>query len=193
MPVEAFCLASGPSLNAGDVELIRQWRSGGDRIVVVVNTTYQLAPWADVLYAMDNQWWNLHIASVSSVFPGMCVTCAQTYRKHGLIYAQARWPGWQPCGNSGAGAVWLAAAMGARRIGLLGYDVQRTQGAAHWHGDHPKPLRNALTLPNWAYQFKQLAKRTSHLEITNCSRETALTVFPRATLKDYLAPLAVAA
>lgn len=193
MPAEAFCLASGPSLTASDVHLIRQWRGRGDRIVIVVNTTFQLAPWADVLYAMDSQWWNFHIASVKAAFGGMCVTCSQAYRKHDLVYAEARWPGWQPFGNSGAGAIWLASLMGAKRIGLLGYDTQRTRGAAHWHGDHPKPLRNALSLPNWGYQYKQLARRASHVEITNCSRETALTVFPRATLEDYLAPLAVAA
>jgi len=47
------CLASGPSLTRADVALVR----AQGLPTIVVNTTYQMAPWADVLYACDAKWW----------------------------------------------------------------------------------------------------------------------------------------
>src|SRR3546814_16900792 len=47
------CIASGPSLTAEDCESIRT----AGLPAIVTNNTWQLAPWADVLYAGDYQWW----------------------------------------------------------------------------------------------------------------------------------------
>ena len=94
--------------------------------------------------------------------------------------------------NSGAGAIALAAKWGAEQITLLGYDGQKTGGKAHWHGDHPEiadPKRrmgNAGSLPKWPAQFRELVRFVPGLGIINCSRETALTVFPRASLESVL-------
>ena len=48
-------VASGPSLTAEDVDYCRERAA-----VIVVNDNYKLAPWADVLYAADPEWWDLH-------------------------------------------------------------------------------------------------------------------------------------
>nr|WP_288093342.1 hypothetical protein [Thauera sp.] len=91
--------------------------------------------------------------------------------------------------NSGAAAISLAAERGAQRILLLGYDCQRTNGQAHWHGDHPRGLGNAGSMDKWAGSFAELAEnmRKRGVEVINCSRATALTVFPRSDLESELA------
>jgi hypothetical protein len=52
----AICIASGPSLTGDDLALCKQ--SG--RTVYAVNDVYKVAPWADVLYAADTDWWDYH-------------------------------------------------------------------------------------------------------------------------------------
>lgn len=126
---------------------------------------------------MDRQWWEAHTGELQS-FPGMKVAphripgVRQERFKHGH--------------NSGAGALALAAHWGARRVILLGYDCQRTGGKAHWHGDHPPGLGNAGSLPKWPAQFQKLVPQLRGVEVINASRETALTVFPRASLESVL-------
>jgi len=93
-------------------------------------------------------------------------------------------------GNSGAGAIALAAKAGARRVLLLGYDCQKTGGKAHWHGDHPEGLGNAGSIHKWPAQFAQLKASMAGVEIINCSRATALTCFPRQPLEAALADTA---
>src|SRR5690606_22951346 len=171
------CIASGPSLTADDCEKARAWRSQGrGRAVVVTNTTFQLCPWADALYAMDRAWWNKYRAQVAAGFRGECLTSAQNVPgAKTVIFRQG--------GNSGAGAMSLAEHFGARRIILLGYDCQYTGGKAHWHGNHPKGLGNAASLPKWQAQFAEMAGHLAHCHIINCSRHTALPFWPRQRLE----------
>lgn len=91
------------------------------------------------------------------------------------------------CGNSGAGAISVAARQGAERIILLGYDCQHTGGMAHHHEDHPQGLPNATTVKNWPSHFRDLAGRIGHVEIINSSRATALQQWPRMALEQALA------
>ncbi len=79
----------------------------------------------------------------------------------------------------------LAKLYGAKQVVLVGYDCQRTNGKAHWHGDHPETLGNAGSMPRWQQQFSDLAKAIQ-MPVINCSRETALTMFPRKALEDVL-------
>lgn len=92
------------------------------------------------------------------------------------------------CGNSGYQAANLAFLLGARRICLLGFDMQPKDGVNHFHGDH---RGGTLTNPNnglyrdWIKGFSELheALAGEGVELVNCSRETALTI-PRASLHD---------
>lgn len=90
--------------------------------------------------------------------------------------------------NSGYQAINLAYHFGVSRILLIGYDMQRTGGQAHWHGDHPKGLTNAEGLNKWAARFPKLAEDLAKegVEVINCSRETALRCFSRARLEDVI-------
>lgn len=90
-------------------------------------------------------------------------------------------------GNSGAGAMSLAEYFGARRIILLGYDCgYAPDGKRHWHGDHPKGLGNAVSMPKWHRQFEEMAGHLANCEIINASRRTALRLWPRSPLEKAL-------
>lgn len=182
--IEAFCLASGPSLTIDDVERVREWRfAAPDRIVGVANLTFRLAPWADYLWAMDKKWWRQYGKEAASF--------------HGKKYSVARHGGQaeylsrltvDPYGNSGGGCISVARHLGAQRIYLLGYDCKLTYGKTHWHGDHPKGLGNAASMRIWPKQFERLASEfnAKGIDVINCSRHTNLTCFKRASLEDVL-------
>lgn len=146
-----------------------------------------MAPWADVLFAMDVQWWKAHIAEVRQGFSGAKVSSSNLVRQFGVEYI-AKSDRFEAFGNSGAACVSLAASWGASKIIMLGYDCQRTNGMAHWHGDHPKGLGNAGAMGRWPDHFTKLAaKWAGKVDIVNCSRQTALTCFRRGTLEQEIA------
>lgn len=177
---EVVCIASGPSLTAGDVELVRQWLlAAPGRAVIVTNTTYQLCPWATALYAMDRAWWDVYQDDVKQKFPGKTFTAVR-----GCYYVQAA--GSEHGGNSGIGAIYLAVAKGARRVMLLGYDCKADAGKKHWHADHPKPLKNAGRIKDWPAMFSKAAADLAAVSIVNCSRSTALQCWPVVSLEDGL-------
>lgn len=146
----------------------------------MTNTTYQLCPWADVLYAMDRAWWKRYIDDVRSTFKGeLACPLSRCFSVPKVAFAHGE--------NSGVGAIALAHHWGAQRIILLGYDVMATGGKRHWHGDHPKGLGNAGSMSKWPAQFGRLAKRlVGKVQVVNASRQTALKCWPRGTLEDLL-------
>jgi hypothetical protein len=177
-------MASGPSLNVADVEMVRQWREAEpNRYVIVTNTTYQLALWADALFFHDMKWWKKFRDDVRKRFQGQLVTVAPVNFKDVDCLR-----GWNSYGNSGAAAIALATLAGAERIILLGLDCQYTGGKRHWHGDHPPGLGNAKSLKKWPTGFKRLAShcKGQGVEVINASRETALECFERQPLEAAL-------
>lgn len=125
---------------------------------------------------MDRDWWRRYLGEARGGFGGAFV--APLPGISGVVHARVKQH------NSGAGAIALAASLGAERIVLLGYDAQKTGGRAHWHGDHPEGMGNAGSVGKWPGQFDALAKTLRGVEIINCSRETALTCWPRQPLES---------
>jgi hypothetical protein len=181
-PGTVVCIASGPSLTAEDVEKVR----AAEHPVIVTNTTFRLAPWADVLFGMDSKWWKEYHKEVDSVFTGRKLSTSHASKVYDAE-SLALCPWFPRSLNSGEGAILLAMAGGAKRIVLLGYDCQ-TGERMHWHQDHPKPLGNGASIKKWPKYFAGVAKNASRqgIEILNASRSTALTCFPRVTLEDVL-------
>lgn len=175
------CLASGPSLTAEDCDLVRQ--SG--QPVAVTNTTFRMAPWADVVFGMDSAWWRQHGKEVAETCAGRRLSTSHAARAHGAesLY-QCPW--FPQTLNSGAAVISLAVASGAARIILLGFDCQKTGGKTHWHGDHPKGLGNALSLKRWPKHFQNVADHAKRAgcQVLNATRETALTCFERVNLEQ---------
>lgn len=195
------CIASGPSLTKADCETVAQAQRAGRCRVIVVNSTYPMAPWADVLYASDAQWWMHYTREVKlgkwQPFAGERWTVSrQVSGRLGLNLVHgfhgtglSTKPGMINLGgNSGHAGIGLAVLFGAVRIVLLGYDMQRTGGRSHHHGDHPHPLGNGNVFPSWIRRFAVLAKDAGDrgVEIVNATRQTALTCFPRVSIEDAL-------
>lgn len=128
---------------------------------------------------MDRPWWREHIQAVSASFKGGLATSIS-----GCYHAKCF--SIEPYNNSGAGAVSLAIKLGAENVLLIGYDMQYANGKRHWHGDHPKNLGNAGKVKEWPAAFEKLAKNNPGRNIINCSRQSALNVFPRMSLEDAL-------
>jgi hypothetical protein len=183
------CLGGGPSLTQADVDLCR-----GRARVIAINDAYKLAPWADVLYACDDKWWEWHKGVKG--FAGL---------KYSMTAKTGKWPNVQrlrndgphglcltPTGlrtgrNGGYQAINLAVHLGAARILLLGYDMERSGGKSHWFGEHPKgstpsPYQSFLQVfPTLVEPLKKLS-----IEVVNCSRRTALKTFPLRPLEAML-------
>lgn len=188
------CIASGPSLTPDDVAYVR-----GRARVIVVNDNYRLAPWADVLYAADAGWWRVHrdagafaglkysIGSRGSGLPKSVVALRNT----GTGGLELHPTGLKTGRNSGYQAINLAVHLGARRIVLIGYDMQPdARGKAHWFGAHLAPLNqpSKQIFQSWRKAFPTLVAPLSTLGITvvNCSRVSALTCFPCQSLRETL-------
>lgn len=187
-----FCLASGPSLTADDVEMVR----GTGCPTVVTNTTFRLAPWADVLFGFDAKWWATkdpktgltHAQESERDFRGRRFSKSALAANYGIesLHASSWFRG---SGNSGVCAISLAVSAGASRIVLLGYDCTfATDGRRHWHGDHPSGLGNCLSIARWPLQFKRVKRQAdaARVSVVNCSRRTALDCFERAQIETII-------
>jgi hypothetical protein len=174
------CLASGPSLTLEDCKKVA---AVGIK-TIVTNCTFEMAPWAEVVFAVDFKWWERYHLKVPS-----SAECWTTSRQAVRDFSVKHFDSLPPQ-NSGQQAIKLAAYFGARRIILLGYDAQLTGGKTHHHGDHIPGLGNpnANKCAMWRVQFARIAQhyRSQKIEIINCSRKTALSCFPIATLEDVL-------
>lgn len=174
------CVGSGPSLTKEDCELVRL--SGHP--VVVTNNTYELCPWADVLFAFDSRWWRTYQDQVAG-FKGRKLSGSILSKKYGSEPVQSWYSIYR---NSGCCAVAVAMAAGASKVILVGFDGGRFNNKAHWHADHPEGLGNADTVNMWPMLFGILAKRArrENVQIINASRKTHLTCFKTACLEDVL-------
>lgn len=191
------CCASGPSIDAAQGEVVRQAREADRCRVIAINDTWRLVPFSDVLYACDKSWWRVHINSVRAGFSGECWTQSdEAAKEHGLHHVvgekgdalSAKPDTIQHGGNSGFQAIQLARLFGAKRVALVGYDMQRTGGRAHFFGDHPRSLTQGDP-KSWVRNFDVLAIALKNLgvDVVNCSQATALTCFRRAELSAELA------
>lgn len=136
------------------------------------------------MFALDFPWWDSHIDEVNRDFTGARYSTNDLPEKFKATYLPPA--KFNAYGNSGAACIALAAAAGARRVVMLGFDCQHTNGQAHWHGNHPRGLANARQIERWPKLFQQLRDDHPDLDIVNASRQTALTMFPRITLEDEL-------
>lgn len=171
------CLASGPSMRAEDCALVE--RAGMPAIAV--NSTWEIARFADVLYAGDLAWWDEHIHKVDILAERWTCT-RQAAQKHCLNLHSAH-----GAYNSGMRAIQFAIEQGAERVLLLGYDCSVENGK-HWHADHAGKNPDQNRCRQWQGQFALVAKIADKrgVEVLNCSRETALEVFPRGRLEEAL-------
>jgi hypothetical protein len=188
-------IASGPSLTRADVEKVRgipciAINDNGIDTVRKGVTVPAMAPWAEMLYACDKEWWDKYPQALT--FAGLKVSCMRTAPKGVLTLDQTGSKGFDPDPtrlktglNSGYQAVHIAIHAKAKRILLLGFDMSRKRGA-HWFGEHPPSLRNTHedTFEMLALRFADLNDRGS--EIINCTERSAIKCFPSMTIESAL-------
>lgn len=191
-------LASGESMTPDVAEHVR--RSAAVR-VIVVNNTFKLAPWADILYAADAPWWEkYHSQTTGFLGHKVCADDNGTRFDDVLQIKTSGAEGFDPdqsCirhgGNSGYAAVHIATHLGCSRILLCGFDMK----GGHWHEPHKYPLREhgEGIFATWIARFATLAPelKARGVEVLNCTPGSALKCFPVANLADALAPRAIAA
>lgn len=182
------CLATGPSLTREDAEYCR-----GKATVVALNDAYTLAPWADVLYSSDARWYPFHNWVPS--FAGLKIALDIVHDgvltiKHsgseGIDWEADRVRGAR---NTGGAAINLAVHLGAKRIILLGYDMDVRPGVPrHFFGDHPPRLDNTFKPDVFRELIATMVKplHDRGIEVINCSRSSRLTCFPQMALRDAL-------
>jgi hypothetical protein len=169
---------------------------------IVVNDAYKLLPTADVLYAADNSWWEIH--GECKPFAGEKWACHERdpnpreihgndkrslAERYGINLVRGR-----DCNefsfdpdvvhyghNSGFQAINFALLMGCRQIVLIGFDMRLVNGQAHFFGNHPREIRTpddkclSSFIPRFAQAAKKLPKDVS---IVNATPGSALTCFP---------------
>ena len=190
--MRAVIIAGGPSLTQEDVDRC----AGSDRRIYCVNDAYRMAPWAEVLYACDGEWWEKH-GGVPAFDGERWTASLEASRKYGLRYisgdhdavfsAQQGYIAYG--GNSGFQALNLAYLQGMRDIVLLGFDMGvGADGKTHWFGDHPREIRRPSNYSDWVRRFNLASPVIQSLgcKVVNCSRRTALECFPRMDLGNAL-------
>ena len=166
-----------------DADLVRDWRNGEDRRAIAINTTFRLAPWADVIYGCDHRWWEHYHEQVKKQCSAELWCYAPSAGDDfGLNVVDLKHTG----GNSGYQAArWAITHFKAKRLILLGYDMGAT-GDSHWHGSHPNGWPGPRSFKSWCGWLHKLGQEFDKVEIINASRETALECFPRLDLKSAL-------
>lgn len=190
------CLAAGPSLTQADVDACH-----GRARVIAVKDTIRMAPFADCLYCCGSdrgRWWDVHGPKLGH-FEGLRYTldpkAASRWGAHLLRQGPDEGLSTTPTTlctgkNSGYQAVGLAFLLGARRILLLGFDLQpATDGREYFFGAHPypRPVKNPYDrfIECFATLVEPLKKHG--VEVINCTRDTALTAFPQMSIQEALA------
>lgn len=186
----AFIVAGGTSVLDQDLSLLR------GRRVIVINSSYEAAPFADFLFFGDASWWDTHCRRPAlAAFAGRIVTVSVRCAGPRLLRLRRQVP---PPGlsldrscavserTSLQGAINLAIHLGVKRIVLLGADMRRADdGRSHHHAPHPRP--NKPGNRTWDIQMGQLRLaveplRQLGIEVVNTSPITRIDWWPRAEL-----------
>lgn len=189
-------IASGPSVNRLDVGLLKDSRFK----VVVINNSWILAPWADVLYAADRRWWDMCGNKIVEEFEGTKLTYDKGVAKRfgigsvelvsenkidrvNLIAFEG------PLGrggNSGFQALNFVVRCGAKRIGLLGFDFF----GDHWHGRHKPPLLTPKNhqLVSWARRLDDVHDSLVEkgIDVVNTSESSILKKYRRSSVSQII-------
>lgn len=187
-------IASGPSAGEANLDLVAGWPT------LTVNDAYRLSLQATGLYAADPRWWEHHGARVRQDFRGECWTqdektakalglnWIECERRPGLSTAQGVIRSGGVIGNSGAQAINLAFLLGARRLILVGFDMNDHPGPSHFFGEHPKGLNYGTKYRVFAGHMAEMARdlAVQGVEVINCSLKSGLNYWPKRTLEAAL-------
>ena len=168
----AVVVASGPSAICEQLELYRNRAK-----FIVVNDSWKLAPWADILFACDEAWWKEN--NGCEEFKGRRVTASPNcMKRYGIDLFCSTGT------NSGLRAIFLAERLGANPICMVGFDMHPKNGV-HWHKPRER-LRTpgANEMLTWRKETEWAAARFKEkgIQVINCTPGSALTKYPYISL-----------
>lgn len=186
--------ASGPSLKREDLEYIR-----GKARLIVINQTYELALWADYVYYADFSFYEKHFRGLRA-FSGRRLTCnfGRDCRRPVIgdkIFWAGKQTGLSPFPylstgkNSGYQAINAAIHLGAKRLFLLGYDMKKIKGKAHWHADENLPyMHEGFYEKTFLPYFETMVSPLNRLgiKVYNCNMGSAIDCFEKAELREVI-------
>lgn len=177
-------IASGASATAAQAGECRTlgWR------LIAVNTSWRLAPDADVLYAGDARWWADNYEGVG--FAGLKVAAdgRPKYPDVHVVKVAAPWLLMRPPGfighggNSGFQALNLALQFGVRKIALVGFDMH----GSHWHEPHQSKNPSPDDFARWRIALGKEVRTLVELgaDVVNASMSSALTTFRKISIAE---------
>lgn len=172
--------------------------------IIAINAAFRYLPFADILFFGDQKFFDWYTDEIQN-YPKIPVTCCLTLqhtegvrymvknknKPHGIstLSGTVSWNG-----NSGAAAISLAVQMGVKRIFLLGFDMCRQKEKKHFHEAYTglsirgKPQSNKDNFVNHLKGFPAIKRDAMELgiKIYNVSPDSAITQFPKLTLKEAL-------
>lgn len=203
------CIATGPSLTREQVHVAR---SKGFRLYVC-NAAYQVAHDAELLYAVNIEWWAHYWPSVRHLRAEKWTTNRQAADRYGINWiAERNAPGLSTDPDvihHGHGSGFSLLSMAARakpdRIVLLGYDQRyapdydgraRRAGSAPRHsldllpaGEYPASMQHwpSVSVRDGVHvELVELYRSVADqglVEIVNCSPGSAIDWFPRVAIE----------
>lgn len=198
-----FIIGGGPSLTGFDFERLR-----GKGRVIAVNRAYEHAPFADILYFMDNgfyQWAHKdHLFPGSleawNAFAGYKVFLNILGREYGDVYSirslgrvglsNSLKAGLYHGNNSGVGAVGLAFCLKANPIYLLGIDckIDNQRKKSHYHSGYSKRPMSPAAYGSFKTDFERLCRfiRRTNYQIINLNPASAVRCFSFSTIDEVL-------
>jgi len=185
-----------------------------------VNNSAFISLLVDVLFFSDYKWWQWHKTTIRdfkglkytmrnqmSNYPKECdlqnIKICDTYKSRGLANTPNKicWNN-----NSGASSINLATQLGAKRIFLIGFDMNVCE-ETNWHGKHPDAkdynLKSVMSKKAGGKTFEEYLKSKYHrhmspfkaikrdadslgIEIYNLNADSKIKQFPFITLNDSL-------
>jgi hypothetical protein len=198
-------LGGGPSLTARQALRVQTYHEADQVRVIAVNDAYRIAPFADVCYFADSEWWTWHKDrpefrafagdKCSSKGSGANITDPAVHllrdasaprRGYGLSLDPEKLV---TGSNSGFQALNLAVLAGAATVILLGYDAREPAAGqdSHWFGHHPR--REPLAM--FAAYRKAFAEGAAKIaaagvRVINATPASAIEAFERADIDEAL-------
>lgn len=190
---DAYIIGGGPSLSDFDWDRLR------GSLTIGCNDAFRLGPSVcSVCTFGDLKWFTQHKADLEK-FPNPVVTVqpwlydngpdwllVAKRQKHGLHHDGSL--GWG--GNTGGLALNLALALGALRVFLLGFDMKLSdKGSPNWH-DHNLGQPTEASYVRFMFGYNRMVEDLPNVfpgrEVINLGMDSALEVFPKANMDDYL-------
>jgi len=175
--------------------------------IIGINMAYLIGDWIDIVFFGDGGFFLKNKPNLAQ-FPGLKVTChsggakekwvkflGRDGKKPRGISTGANLVSWN--GNSGGAAISVAAHSGAKRIILVGFDMNlNSENKQHWHNNYGRGIINVsdqrklrkLPFDRHLRGFPIIAEDAKRMgiEIFNASPNSMITCFPKCTVKELL-------